>query len=113
MGRPAKGLRVRAKRGWAYAHFTWDSYEYRIALRIWIGKGATAEQKRAASDAAARAHAHPANHGQRRTPALSGVLQQKRHHDTWQKQPFAVHGEAQGQGGAGDDELGEIGRAHV
>ncbi len=32
MGAPAKGPRVKWKRGWAYAHFTWNGVSYRIAL---------------------------------------------------------------------------------
>lgn len=54
MGRPSKGVSVRWKRGWAYACFTWDRYEHRIALRIPRGqKGG----QRAAEEAAARAYA--------------------------------------------------------
>lgn len=49
MGRPSKGLQVRWKRGWAYACFTWDHYEHRIALRT--------REKRTAEEAAARAYA--------------------------------------------------------
>lgn len=48
MGRPSEGVRVRWKRGWAYACFTWESYEHRIALRT--------KDKRAAQEAAARAY---------------------------------------------------------
>lgn len=65
MGRPSEGVRVRPKRGWAYACFTWERYEHRIPLRIWIGQGATPEQKRQAQEAAARAYASVIS-GQRR-----------------------------------------------
>lgn len=65
MGRPSKGVQVKPKRGWAYAHFTWDHYEHRIPLGIWIGKGATSEQKRQASEAATRAYAQVVS-GERR-----------------------------------------------
>jgi integrase len=46
MGRPSEGVHVRWKRGWAYACFTWDHYEYRIALRT--------RDKREAKEAASR-----------------------------------------------------------
>jgi integrase len=49
MGRPAEGWRVKWKRGWAYVHFTWEGYSYRIALRT--------RDRREAQEAAARAHA--------------------------------------------------------
>lgn len=49
MGRPSEGVHVRFKRGWAYACFTWDRHEYRIALRK--------KDKREAKEAAARAYA--------------------------------------------------------
>jgi integrase len=49
MGRPAKGVTVRWKRGWAYACFTWEHFEHRIALRT--------KDKREAPGAAARAYA--------------------------------------------------------
>ncbi len=48
MGRPAEGVHVRYKRGWAYACFTWDGYEHRIALKT--------KDKREASASAARAY---------------------------------------------------------
>lgn len=48
MGRPSEGLHVRYKRGWAYACFTWDHYEHRIALRT--------KDKRKAQEEAARAY---------------------------------------------------------
>lgn len=57
MGRPAEGLSVRFKRGWAYACFTWDRFEYRIALRT--------KDKREAKEAAARAYAQVVS-GERR-----------------------------------------------
>lgn len=57
MGRPSKGLQVRTKRGWAYACFTWDGFEHRIALRT--------KDKRAAKEAAARAYAQVVS-GERR-----------------------------------------------
>jgi len=54
MGRPSKGLRTKYKRGWAYAHFTWDGFPYRLALGL--KKGTTAEERRAVAEAAARAY---------------------------------------------------------
>lgn len=57
MGRPAEGLKVRWRRGWAYACFTWDHHEYRLALRT--------KDKREAKEAAARAYAEVVS-GQRR-----------------------------------------------
>lgn len=63
MGRPAKGLRVKFKRGWAYAHFTWDGYPYRLALGL--QKGTTAEERRSVTEAAARAYAQVVS-GERR-----------------------------------------------
>jgi integrase len=63
MGRPAKGLRVKYKRGWAYAHFTWEHHPYRLALGL--QKGRTAEERRAVEAAAARAYAQVVN-GERR-----------------------------------------------
>jgi integrase len=49
MGRQAEGWTVHWKRGWAYAHFTWDHYYHRIALKT--------RDKREAQAAAARAYA--------------------------------------------------------
>lgn len=63
MGRPAKGLRVKFKRGWAYAHFRWDGYPYRIALGL--QKGTTAAERRKVEEAAARAYAQVVS-GERR-----------------------------------------------
>lgn len=57
MGRPSEGVHVRWKRGWAYACFTWERYEHKIALRT--------KDKRAAQEAAARAYAEVVS-GQRR-----------------------------------------------
>jgi integrase len=57
MGRPSEGWKVRWKRGWAYCCFTWESYEYRLALRT--------KDKREAQDAAARAYSEVIS-GQRR-----------------------------------------------
>jgi integrase len=49
MGRQAEGVRVKPKRGWYYAHFTWEKHAYRIALQT--------KDKREAEKAAARAYA--------------------------------------------------------
>lgn len=49
MGRPAEGWKVKWKRGWAYVHFTWDHYPYRIALGT--------RDQREAQKAAARTYA--------------------------------------------------------
>lgn len=57
MGRPSEGVHVRFKRGWAYACFTWERHEYKIALRT--------KDKRAAQEAATRAYAEVVS-GQRR-----------------------------------------------
>jgi integrase len=48
MGRPAKGVTVRWKRKWAYACFTWEGHEHRIALRT--------RSRSEAAEAAARAY---------------------------------------------------------
>ncbi len=49
MGRPSEGWKVHWKRGWAYVHFTWSKYEYRLALRT--------RDRREAQEAAAREYA--------------------------------------------------------
>lgn len=49
MGRPTEGWRVKWKRGWAYVHFTWNSYPYRLALGT--------RDRREAQAAAAREYA--------------------------------------------------------
>lgn len=48
MGRPAEGVHIRWRRGWAYACFTWEGHEHRIALRT--------RERREASEASARAY---------------------------------------------------------
>lgn len=47
MGRQAQGVSVHWKRGWAYAHFTWDKQLYRIALLTQDRKQAPKEAAKA------------------------------------------------------------------
>lgn len=63
MGRPAKGPRVKYKRGWAYVHFTWESHPYRLALGL--QKGSTPAERRSVEEAASRAYAQVVS-GERR-----------------------------------------------
>jgi integrase len=66
MGRPSEGFKVRWKRGWAYACFTWAKREYRIALRT--------RNEREAEEAAAREYAKVVSGERRPVKRQTGKL---------------------------------------
>lgn len=50
MGRPAEGVRVTWKRGWAYARFRWQGQDHRVALGTRDAREAATSAARAYSD---------------------------------------------------------------
>lgn len=66
MGRAAEGWTVHWKRGWAYVHFTWNKFPYRIALGT--------RDRREAQEAAAREYAEIVSGRRRPLQRAPGIL---------------------------------------